>query len=142
MNMDFAGTASKTEAFVKLTLFAQFADAFTLQFLESRQVPGDLPIGRRRREPGTGRRDPTDGLALKQCIDRLPQIPREVILLTYWEGFSNEEAAEVLNIPQGTVASRKSSAIRRLREMLRPRDGFVRPRCVAAPEPDPGGTLP
>jgi len=54
---------------------------------------------------------------LEQCLARLPGEQREVILLVGLEGMSYETAAQVLNVPVGTVRSRLSrgrDALRRL----------------------------
>jgi RNA polymerase sigma-70 factor (ECF subfamily) len=57
-------------------------------------------------------------LELLQLILRLPLDSRTVLLLVAVEGLSHSEAAEVLDIPEGTVASRLHHARARLRESL------------------------
>ena len=53
-----------------------------------------------------------------QCaIDRLPQEQREVLVLVCAEDLSYREAAEILDVPIGTVMSRLARARRRLMEM-------------------------
>ena len=54
---------------------------------------------------------------LRAEVDRLPEKYRRPIELCYWEGLSNEEAAERLQCPTGTVKWRLSRA----REILRRR---------------------
>jgi RNA polymerase sigma-70 factor (ECF subfamily) len=52
-------------------------------------------------------------LALREALDaamRLPEDQRAVLLLVVVEGFSYREAAEVLQVPLGTVMSRLSRA--------------------------------
>lgn len=54
-----------------------------------------------------------DRIALGQTADalaRLPEDQKEVLTLVVLEGVSYREAAEILNIPQGTVMSRLSRA--------------------------------
>jgi RNA polymerase sigma-70 factor (ECF subfamily) len=58
-------------------------------------------------------RTPEEGLMNRQIIDavmRLPEAQRAVVLLVAVEGLSYTEAAEVLNVPIGTVMSRLSRA--------------------------------
>ncbi len=64
-------------------------------------------------------------VAVTQAIARLPEALRLVYVLTEQEGMSDQQAAEVLDCPVGTVSSRKVEAVRRLRELLQPwRDGL------------------
>ncbi len=43
---------------------------------------------------------------IKKAIDRLPDVFREVVLLVEIEGFSYQEAADMLETPVGTIMSR------------------------------------
>jgi RNA polymerase sigma-70 factor (ECF subfamily) len=43
---------------------------------------------------------------MMSAMDRLPDEQREVVALILIEGFGYREAAEMLDIPMGTVASR------------------------------------
>ena len=49
--------------------------------------------------------------------------PRAVLRLAYFEGFSYEEMAEILDVPVGTVKSRVSRAKGKLRALLREKGG-------------------
>jgi RNA polymerase sigma factor (sigma-70 family) len=49
------------------------------------------------------------GQVLKRVLG-LPEAQRETVLLVYAEGFTYQEAADVLNVPIGTVMSRLSAA--------------------------------
>ncbi len=62
-----------------------------------------------------------DHLPLKEAIRRLPQELRDVIILRYFSGFTLAETAEMLRIPQGTVASRQRKALQLLRLELEER---------------------
>jgi RNA polymerase sigma-70 factor (ECF subfamily) len=82
---------------------------------ESREVPldeeattaeGDLTAEVERRE-GAAR--------LQEAIDRLPPGHRAVVCLRHIEGLSVQEAAQALDIPEGTVKSRLHHARRQLR---------------------------
>jgi RNA polymerase sigma-70 factor (ECF subfamily) len=55
--------------------------------------------------------------ALRELLAGLPEGERAVLLLSEVQGFRYAEIADVLGIPVGTVKSRMSSAVRRLREL-------------------------
>jgi len=78
--------------------------------------------------------DLTDDLssraAVRAALRRLPLEQRAVVVLIGVEGLDYRQAAEILGIPRGTVASRLSAARRTLRSALR---GDEIP-CVAANE--------
>ncbi len=56
-----------------------------------------------------------DSLPLKEAIRRLPQELKEVVILRYFAGYTVKEAAEALEIPQGTAATRQRKALKLLR---------------------------
>jgi RNA polymerase sigma-70 factor (ECF subfamily) len=56
-----------------------------------------------------------DGWLMAEALDRLTAEHREVIVECYYRGRSIAEAAEVLDIPAGTVKSRTHYALRALR---------------------------
>jgi RNA polymerase sigma-70 factor (ECF subfamily) len=56
--------------------------------------------------------------ALEQGLADLPELFREVVALVDLEGLSYHEAAEILDVPVGTVRSRLFRARRRLQEHL------------------------
>lgn len=60
----------------------------------------------------------TDNIALTCALAALPPDLREAFLLVKAEGLKYREAAQVLNIPQGTVQFRVHQASRRLRVLL------------------------
>jgi RNA polymerase sigma-70 factor (ECF subfamily) len=53
-----------------------------------------------------------------RAIDSLGDKHRLVIILRYYAGLSNEEIAETLGIPSGTVRSRLHTARQRLKTLL------------------------
>lgn len=55
---------------------------------------------------------------LHRALKRLPAAMRDVLLLGEFSGLSQADIASVLNIPPGTVASRRHHALRRLRTLL------------------------
>lgn len=60
-----------------------------------------------------------DKMAIQQAILNLPDKQRAVILLSYYEDLPQEEIAQILNIPHGTVKSRLHNAIKALKEALK-----------------------
>ena len=59
-----------------------------------------------------------DGARVRALLETLPPGQREVLELGYFEGLSFSEIAEALQIPIGTVKSRVSAAMVKLREDL------------------------
>ena len=56
--------------------------------------------------------------ALRLAVSRLPEKQRLAVVLCYWDGQTCDEAAQILNVPVGTVWSRLHGACRRLRVEL------------------------
>lgn len=59
-----------------------------------------------------------DSAAVFDALMKLPEQQRSVLVLFYYEDLPQKEIAEILGIPVGTVKSRLSNSLRRLREML------------------------
>ena len=59
-----------------------------------------------------------DRQAVRDAIDALPEKLRRVVVMTELSGLSYAEVAEALQIPQGTVGSRRSAALATLRTRL------------------------
>lgn len=57
-------------------------------------------------------------LFVRECVDRLPEKMRLVVLLYYMENRKIEEISEVLNVPPGTVKSRLFTAKKRLKKQM------------------------
>ncbi len=58
-------------------------------------------------------------VALRRCIDRLPDDQRMVMDLVYYHEQSVKEVAEILSVPENTVKTRMFYARRKLSEMLK-----------------------
>ena len=56
--------------------------------------------------------------ALHQAMESLPDTQRDVLLLTEFTDMKQREIAELLGIPTGTVASRRNTALRSLKEIM------------------------
>lgn len=54
-----------------------------------------------------------------QELDSLDEIFREVVVLKYVSGYSQEEISKILNIPIGTVKSRIYRGLKELRSLLK-----------------------
>ncbi|WNV88515.1 sigma-70 family RNA polymerase sigma factor [Umezawaea sp. Da 62-37] len=59
-----------------------------------------------------------DGVVVRDALVRLRPEHREVLVEVYLKGSSMAEAADVLDLPIGTVKSRSTSARRAMRELL------------------------
>lgn len=55
---------------------------------------------------------------LKACVDSLPAMYREVLILRYGENFARSEIAEILDIPESFVKSRLFDGMQRIRKEL------------------------
>lgn len=82
--------------------------------------PAELEMASQR----AGQHDSTDTvhlrLALVQGLAQLPPRQRAVLVLRYWEGLSESEAADQLGCSLGTVKSSASRGLARLREITAP----------------------
>lgn len=58
--------------------------------------------------------------ALRNAVDSLPEEKRVVVLLCYHQGMTHEQAAEILDVPLGTIKSRLHGALEQLRARLSP----------------------
>lgn len=56
-----------------------------------------------------------DYLPLKEAVRRLPKELKDIIILRYFSGFTLAETARMLDIPQGTAATRQRKALKLLR---------------------------
>jgi len=61
----------------------------------------------------------TDHIGVKEIVDKLKPEYKILIDKLYFEGYTQEEAAEELNIPLGTVKTRIRAAITLLREVMK-----------------------
>ena len=61
---------------------------------------------------------PADNLDVRALLSRLSETDQEIIRLTYWDGFTQKQAAHMLGMPEGTLRSRHHRARESLRRML------------------------
>ncbi|MBI2855246.1 MAG: sigma-70 family RNA polymerase sigma factor [Chloroflexi bacterium] len=57
---------------------------------------------------------------IRKALDNLPQEQKQVLYLSYFQGYTHTEIASILKKPLGTVKTHMRSALRRLRESLGP----------------------
>jgi RNA polymerase sigma factor (sigma-70 family) len=75
---------------------------------------------------------PSDlAIAVEEELHRLPEKHRAALVLCYLEGKTNEQAAQILGCPRGSMAARLDQAREQLREKLA-RRGFVAPSAAIA----------
>jgi RNA polymerase sigma factor (sigma-70 family) len=77
-----------------------------------RQVPLDGEMVQPTVRPGV------DDYGLKKLIFKLKEEQRQLIDLSYFQGFTHEQIAQALHIPLGTVKTRIRSALTQLRALL------------------------
>ena len=56
-----------------------------------------------------------DNLPLKEAVGKLPERLKEVVILRYFAGYTQEETAKALNLPRTTVLSYQRRALALLR---------------------------
>ncbi|MCW3072352.1 MAG: polymerase subunit sigma-70 [Bacteroidetes bacterium] len=60
-----------------------------------------------------------DRIGIKKIVDELKEDQRKLIDLAYFEGYTQEEIAEKLSIPLGTVKTRMRAALMVLRKLIK-----------------------
>jgi len=108
-----------TEAYLRRTLYNLAADGWRRRGAWQRKIPilraEHLRGGAGTASDGTATVDLWDELV--QLLRQLPPRQRAVILLRYWEQYSEAETAEVLGCSQAAVKSAASKGLQRLREL-------------------------
>lgn len=61
--------------------------------------------------PGASITRQEESRQVKQVVDSLPELHREILLMAYFQRFSYQHISETLGIPLGTVKSRLHSAV-------------------------------
>ncbi|KAB7731112.1 sigma-70 family RNA polymerase sigma factor [Rudanella paleaurantiibacter] len=59
-----------------------------------------------------------DHIGMREVVDKLRPERKMLIDLVYFNGYTHEEAAEVLNLPLGTVKTRVRSALQELKQFF------------------------
>lgn len=76
------------------------------------QAAGPGPV--EQAELGESRRE------VRDAVVQLPELLKQVVLLTYFHGLKYQDAAEILGVPLGTVKSRLHAALAKLSELMNP----------------------
>ena len=53
---------------------------------------------------------------MRMAVGRLPELLKQAVLLVYFQGLKYQDAADILDIPVGTVKSRLHAALTKLTE--------------------------
>lgn len=69
-------------------------------------------------DPMVGAVNDEQALQVRQAIDQLPELLRQVLYLVYFQGMKYRDAAESLGIPFGTIKSRLNAAVKKLNNLL------------------------
>jgi RNA polymerase sigma-70 factor, ECF subfamily len=75
-------------------------------------------VGGLESDPGDAVESAEQQAQVRQAVDALPEQTRQVVMLVYFQGLKYREAADILQIPVGTVKSRLHAAIEKLSESL------------------------
>lgn len=59
-----------------------------------------------------------DDIGLKKILSNLPEENRKLLVLAYFQGYTQDEISKMLNIPLGTVKTRIRATIIQLRKIL------------------------
>lgn len=59
-----------------------------------------------------------DDVGLKKTLSNLPEENRKLLELAYYQGYTQDEIAKIMNIPLGTVKTRIRATIIQLRKIL------------------------
>lgn len=70
-------------------------------------------------------------------LSQLDEAHRAVLILHFWNGETQEEIAETLGIPLGTVKTRMRTALRRIRELSEERESKLPVSEVGSPRAEP-----
>lgn len=62
----------------------------------------------------------TDQIGLRKLVHNLKEEYRVLVELSYFQGYTQDEIAKMLNMPLGTVKTRLRTALIQLREIIKP----------------------
>ena len=97
-------------AYTQKILFRVFLDHRRLRS-SSESMPGVLP-------EAVHRDSPELRLTILDALARLPERDRAIVILRYFEDYSVERVADVLDLPESVVKSQTRRSLARLRELL------------------------
>lgn len=100
------------EAYVRRLLYTQTVSWWRGRQRRVREVLVDSPP-----EPANAAGEPETRMVLAQALRRLTPKQRAVLVLRYYEDYTEEQTARELDVSIGTVKSQTRHALRRLREL-------------------------
>lgn len=109
---------SKGRLFTWMLNIARNAAIDELRSKGYRDAQKNQPIADNVELPGTVTGPSVDDVGLKKVLAKLKNEWKVLIDLSYFQGFTHEEIAKILNIPLGTVKTRIRSALIQLRTMI------------------------
>jgi RNA polymerase sigma-70 factor, ECF subfamily len=59
-----------------------------------------------------------DSWDVARSLSRIPNKHREVLELAYFEGLTQREISQRINVPLGTIKSRTTAALKNLRQIM------------------------
>ena len=90
-----------------------------LSALRSETHRRTLPFDSIEEPAGAGCSDVLKTIELERCLERLPEVQREVVTLFYLQDRSVDEVARMLDLPEGTVKSHLHRARLALAAMIK-----------------------
>jgi RNA polymerase sigma-70 factor (sigma-E family) len=109
------GSVDDVQAYLRQAVVNQIRGGFRRRIVERREEQRQI-IDLRHAEPEEGVVDARESLS--PAIEALPAAQRAVIVLRYYEDLSEDETARLLGISVGTVKSRSSRGLQRLRVLM------------------------
>ena len=110
--------ASKGRLFTWMLNIARNAAIDELRSKGYRDSQKNQSLGENVNVPGAVTAPAIDDVGLKKVLTKLKGELRILVDMSYFQGFTHEEIAKVLNIPLGTVKTRIRSALIQLRTMI------------------------
>jgi RNA polymerase sigma-70 factor (ECF subfamily) len=80
------------------------------------QSAGEVPL--RNVSGGPEPESSVDGWDVARALSRIPEVHREVLTLAYFEGLSQREISQRTGVPLGTIKSRTTAALKRMRQAM------------------------
>ena len=71
-------------------------------------------------ESGGSTQTNTDKIGLRKIVNKLKEEYRVLVELSYFQGFTQDEIAKMMNIPLGTVKTRLRTALIQLKQVIKP----------------------
>ena len=106
---------ARPQQYLRRALVNELTGGFRRQALERRAAARQWGDDRGRQQIDA---EITEHDRVSAALARLPAVQRAVLVLRYYADLSEAEIAALLDVPQGTVKSRASRAMGRLRELL------------------------